>query len=351
MNLCALLLSHASGYHFHNPGLIVGVMLLIGVIPFVGYAIVGIRSLRMARMLAWLLTIASVASVERLLIDEPAGLRMVLIIVALLWAMKAVVGVESLNRKPSLPLGNWLAFVLLWFGMRPKLFMKFSNQPRTDWGTYVLRGVNRIGLGVALIAIAIFLVFEWIGKDSSVVPFWRLWVATAFLMPGLSLLMHFGLFNLLVGFWRRFSINCTPLFRAPLLSTSLTEFWGKRWNLAFSEMTAVSVFRPIKARLRNSEIGVHVATASAFLFSGLLHELAISVPVQAGFGLPLLYFLLHGIGMVAENMFDRFGIEILNRPWIGSLWTWAWVMIPIPILFHRPFLEGCVWPLIGIGVR
>jgi hypothetical protein len=23
-------------------------------------------------------------------------------------------------------------------------------------------------------------------------------------------------------------------------------------------------------------------------------------------------------------------------------------VIPLPILFHQPFLRGCVWPLIGI---
>jgi hypothetical protein len=26
-----------------------------------------------------------------------------------------------------------------------------------------------------------------------------------------------------------------------------------------------------------------------------------------------------------------------------------WLALPLPLLFHRPFLEGCVWPLIGMG--
>jgi alginate O-acetyltransferase complex protein AlgI len=33
---------------------------------------------------------------------------------------------------------------------------------------------------------------------------------------------------------------------------------------------------------------------------------------------------------------------------VGRVWTLAWLIVPLPILFHRAFLEGIVWPLIGI---
>ena len=104
------------------------------------------------------------------------------------------------------------------------------------------------------------------------------------LLPALSLVLHFGLLNVLAGVWRSAGANCRALFRAPLCATSLTEFWGRRWNLAFSEMAATAVFRPL-----SRWAGSCAATAVVFLFSGLLHELAISLPVRAGFGLPLLY--------------------------------------------------------------
>ena len=343
------LFSHAPGYDVHEKGLVAGLAIFVGLLPFVGYWIVQVKNLKLARTLAWTATSVSVATVERLSLAEPSGIRMLLITGALLWSMKAVVGVESLQRGGPLRFRNWLAFVLFWFGMRPNLFAKFSNQPRPDWKVYVVRGLIRMAFGAVLFVAAYVLVFGLSEGKSKDLPEWRLWVATACLMPGISLLMHFGLFNLLVGFWRRQSINCTPLFRAPLLSTSLTEFWGKRWNLASSEMTSLSVFRPIKSWLGRSAAGTGVATGIAFLFSGLLHELAISVPVQAGFGFPLLYFLLHGIGMLIEAMLDRHKVDILKRPWIGRVWTWVWVLLPLPILFHRPFLVGCVWPLIGIA--
>ncbi len=345
-----MLVGHSVGYHLHDLQLIAGLAILISLIPLIGYVIVRMKATSLARVLAWLLTIVAVMTVERLSTSEPSGTRMLLIIVALLWSMKAVVGVESGARNSiTLPFFNWLAFTALWFGMRPKIFATLSNQPRSDWKSYVIRGLIRIGLGIVLIAIAVLLAGGSGGANSTTLSPWRLWSATGCILSGFSLLVHFGIFNLLVGFWRRFSVNCTPLFRAPLLSKSLTEFWGRRWNLAFSEMTALSVFRPLKSWLGKSEFGPMVATVSAFLFSGLLHELAISVPVQAGFGLPLLYFVLHGVGMFIENKLDRSGIEFLKRPWVGRIWTWLWVLLPLPILFHRPFLEGCVWPLIGIG--
>jgi alginate O-acetyltransferase complex protein AlgI len=54
-------------------------------------------------------------------------------------------------------------------------------------------------------------------------------------------------------------------------------------------MTAMAVHRPLQRRL-----GRGPALLGSFLVSGLLHEVAISLPVRAGWGLPKLYFLLQG---------------------------------------------------------
>jgi alginate O-acetyltransferase complex protein AlgI len=132
------------------------------------------------------------------------------------------------------------------------------------------------------------------------------------------------------------------LFRRPLRSTSLREFWGRRWNLAFSEMTALGVYRPLTGPL-----GRGGATVVAFLASGLLHEIAISLPVMAGFGLPLTYFALHGILMVVERRLEAAGRPVSRPAWLGRTWTLFWLVAPLPILFHRPFLAGVVWPLLG----
>jgi len=88
---------------------------------------------------------------------------------------------------------------------------------------------------------------------------------------------------------------------------------------------------------------------AAFLFSGILHELAISVPVGAGYGGPFAYFALHGALVLVERGLGRAGWPIERLPWLGSVWTLGWLALPLPILFHIPFLSGVVWPLFGIS--
>ena len=153
------------------------------------------------------------------------------------------------------------------------------------------------------------------------------------------------LFNLLAGLWRRIGGDCHALFRAPLRSTSLTEFWGRRWNLAFSEMTALTVYRPLRRLTGN-----RLASIVAFLFSGVLHELAISLPVRQGYGLPTLYFVLHAIAMQIENVLADCGKPINSSRLAGRCWTAVWLVLPLPLLFHVPFLRGCLWPLLGLNL-
>ena len=74
--------------------------------------------------------------------------------------------------------------------------------------------------------------------------------------------------------------------------------------------------------------------------------MAITVPVRAGFGLPLLYFMIHGGLVLVERALARAGYPLTS--WAGRAWALFWLAAPLPILFHRPFLAGVIWPLIGI---
>ncbi|HLY73959.1 MAG TPA: hypothetical protein VKU80_07550, partial [Planctomycetota bacterium] len=77
-------------------------------------------------------------------------------------------------------------------------------------------------------------------------------------------------------------------------------------------------------------------TLLTFVFSGLLHEGLLSVPVGGGYGLPSAYFLLHGLLLLAER---RWGLG-------GRAWTLFWVLVPAPLLFHPWFVRSLIWPLL-----
>ncbi len=330
-----------NGYRPRDPltlGLVGAV--LLGTL-LAGLALGRLKPRGYVRWLAWLVTIAATVGVERLCRSEPAGVRMLALIAGLLYGMKAVVTVEArAEGLPALSAWRWLGFAALWPGMRPGLFAGAGPGPQPGAAALVRWGCLHAGAGLGLVVLA------WAawhhGRPTLSDPAACV-LATVLLLPGLSLILHFGIFNILAGLWRWAGVDARPLFRAPLAARSLSDFWSRRWNLAFSEMTALGVYRPLSGRL-----GRKAALVAAFIASGLLHELAISVPVLAGFGLPLLYFLLHGTLVLVERGLEKRGRAVTGWGVLSHLWVLGWLAVPAPVLFHLPFLRGVVWPLIGL---
>ena len=281
-----------------------------------------------ARAAAWLLVLSATAAAERITRDEPPGIRMLGIISVLFYAMKAVVAVDAGVR---LPAWRFLAFAAAWPGMRPALFESLGGPARPGAGRIARHGFVCLAAGTGWVLLARQIARSTESRE----------LATLLLLPGLSLILHFGILGMLAGGWRALGADVGELFRAPLRSRSLAEFWGRRWNLAFSEMTAIGVYRPV-----SGWAGRPLGLAAAFAASGVLHELAISLPVRAGYGLPLLYFALHGGLMIVERRLEALGRPVYRRPWLGRLWTLWWLAAPLPVLFHRPFLRGVIWPLL-----
>src|SRR6185437_10460932 len=198
-------------------------------------------------------------------------------------------------------------------------------------------GIRRIVAGLLIILLVHIAVSPYLNHN--LVYF----SSSAFLLVGLSLILHFGLLSINAGMWRLSGVNTYFLFKAPAKSMSLTEFWSKRWNIAFSEMTSVAIFRPMK-----DKIGSAGALMVAFTFSGLLHELALSVPVNSGYGLPLLYFILQGGLVFVEKILFKRNFMFLQHKIIAKVWVFFWVVVPMPLLFHPQFIRQIVWPLGGL---
>src|SRR5579872_743007 len=160
-----------------------------------------------------------------------------------------------------------LGYLFLWPGMNARQFLDEERQPPRPTVRELLVATGKTLLGLALIAFAArnavattSLLDGWIG------------------MLGLILFLHFGTFHLIALAWQAVGVDAQPIMRAPILATSLSEFWGKRWNLGFRQLSHGIVFQPVRKQL-----GAPVALLAALLFSGIVHDLVISFPARGGY--------------------------------------------------------------------
>lgn len=160
-------------------------------------------------------------------------------------------------------------------------------------------------------------------------------------MIGIVLMLHFGLFPLLSCMWRCFGIDARPLMNQPLASRSISEFWGRRWNTAFRDLTHRFLFRPLTARL-----GPPRALVVGFVASGLIHDLVISVPARGGYGGPTVFFSIQVVALLLERS-RRGGALGLAHGWRGWLFTMSLLAISASALLHPPFIRRIIIPFMG----
>ena len=157
-------------------------------------------------------------------------------------------------------------------------------------------------------------------------------------MVGIIFALHFGSFHLLALAWQSAGVVAQPLMQSPVGATSLSEFWGKRWNMGFRQLTHGLIFRPVR-----KWFGPVVATLAAFLASGLIHDFVISFPAGGGYGLPTGYFLLQGLGVLAER--SKLGARLgIGRGVRGWLFTLLCTVGPAFWLFHPAFVRNVMIP-------
>ncbi len=295
-----------------------------------GYLLPLLKKKTVSRMLGWLIAIATVIVSVIVTESEGALVRMIVIVYLQLLSMKILVTVETYSGENKLTVFQWLAFSLGWFGMRPTLFEKLPSASR-EYRRLLLKGISRIIIGYVILYLSFVIdQYDWTS---------RYYIPQLFLLAGVSFILHFGILNLSTASWRSLGVDVSELFRAPYKSTSLKEFWGKRWNLAFSEMTALIAYRPLREK-----VGIEAAVVLSFLLSGVLHEIAISFPVGAGYGLPMIYFVIHAAAMQMESKLSFIQRIVSHRFW-SHVWVMGLLVIPMPLLFHKAFMENVLVPL------
>lgn len=113
--------------------------------------------------------------------------------------------------------------------------------------------------------------------------------------------------------WALCGVEVQSPMRQPLfLSTSVRDFWGRRWNLLIHRLMHRSFFQPLAAF-----IGPRVGAVAAFMVSGLFHEYMWLITnwhvAHYKPGGPLMFFAVQFVLLTAENY--------LKRTWIGKRMT------------------------------
>jgi hypothetical protein len=247
-----------------------------------------------------------------------ATLGVLAVIKALLWLRARRTGAPH-------PVGaSLLLWALVWPDPRPETFSS-RTAPPTDADREFMKGALSFAGGLLLFML---LALTWPTLPGAPRSFAGI--------LALFMLLHLGAMRMLFAMFRLGGWPVEPLFRDPLRSASLREFWGRRWNLAFVAMNR-RLFRPLfPARCPPA-----IVVLGLFLVSGALHELAISFPTGSSVGGPFAYFALNGVFVIVESR-----LRLPERhPLLARLATWAIVLLPLPLLFPAPFRGEFIDPL------
>ncbi|KAB1224950.1 putative long-chain-alcohol O-fatty-acyltransferase 4 [Morella rubra] len=139
-------------------------------------------------------------------------------------------------------------------------------------------------------------------------------------------------------------LELEPQFNDPYLTTSLQDFWGRRWNLMVTNILRQTVYKPT-LHAATSIIGSRWAPPAAifatFVVSGLMHELMFYYLGQLRPTWEVTwFFILHGCCLTVEVALKA----IFNRRWqlprlISGILTIGFVIVSSFWLFFPQFLR------------
>jgi hypothetical protein len=232
-------------------------------------------------------------------------------------------------------IGGTLGYLFVWPGMDAENFLDSSRHVLRPTMKEWIWAIVKTASGGALL----WGVVRQAPEGSSLLAGW---VG----MLGIILILHFGAFHILSLAWRSAGVDAPPIMQALLSSASLSDFWGRRWNLGFRHLTHRLIFTPVRIRA-----GVVPAILLSFLASGVIHDVVISFPARGGYGMPTGYFMLQGLGVLIERspLGKRLGLSSGIR---GRLLAVIFAGAPAFILFHPLFVRGVILPFLSaIGAR
>lgn len=139
-------------------------------------------------------------------------------------------------------------------------------------------------------------------------------------------------------------IELEPQFDEPYLSTSLQEFWGRRWNIMVSRILRPTIYDPVlnaMSRIIGRKWAPLPAILGTFMISGIMHELIFFyMGRERPDGGITWFFLLHGVSLMTEVAIKK----VINSKWclpriISGPLTIGFVLVTSFWLFFPEFLR------------
>jgi hypothetical protein len=241
-----------------------------------------------------------------------------------------------------------LALALLGFVMKlVALLQSTTASDKRSWIFWLILSPNSLGrlrpvvepwrvlFQTALWFVAVCLSYSVYGGLLGVVHVHGLFFSYAAL-PILVLMTQF-LVSLATVLWLPSGRLLPSIHHRLWLTRSLADFWGRRWNLWFSDWFRYAIFRPLRRR-------PVLALILIFAISGVMHEWVINVPLyfltgRTLFGSMIVYFLLQAAGILLEHRFLK-GHDVLR---VG--FAWLVVIAPAPLIMNEGLLRTLhLWP-------
>ncbi|KAH0716054.1 hypothetical protein KY290_009011 [Solanum tuberosum] len=117
--------------------------------------------------------------------------------------------------------------------------------------------------------------------------------------------------NMVSSAVRRVSrVDLDPPFNEPYLTSSLQDFWGKRWNLMVSNILRLTVYDPVHLFVADRiprKWAPIPAVLATFIVSGLVHELLLYYIIERlkPSGEAMIFFLIHGVALSVEIVIKK----------------------------------------------
>jgi hypothetical protein len=202
-----------------------------------------------------------------------------------------------------------LTYAVLYHWTKPRGFFPFSSW----WGAD--------DVAIVIMATSIGLLFSWDLLPhlyDTFVQAYMLNVALSLSMTGVS-----ALAGLLTGVQMEDRVSDHPL----LLSESVSDFWGRRWNILIHVALKRSMYKPVRAAMdsNKNKYSRTFASLAVLCVSGLYHEYVcallffvtgVSATTGGGCQGLLSVLLLRLLDRQAANLFGWNGILIALEYWI-----------------------------------